>query len=279
VLVGLNGTIKPHLSWSNRVPTISATAGAIFYLKRGNTGPPLICIHGAGGTHQHWGYQLRGLSDIARVYTLDLPGHGRSAPPGRDTIAGYVKVVLAIMDRLDIRGALLIGHSMGGAIALQAALDAPERVLGLGLIGAGGRMRVAPAILDGLSGDRLATINTIVEYAYAPDAPERIRRQAAAAYALCDPTVYRGDYLACDAFDVLSRLGEIGCPAAVVCGTADRMTPPKYAEALRDRIRGSTLTLIASAGHMAPIERPAEVTAALRELITRLKTGSGVSVS
>jgi pimeloyl-ACP methyl ester carboxylesterase len=146
----------------------------------------------------------------------------------------------------------------------------PERVIGLGLIGAGGRMRVAPAIPDGLTGDRLATIRTIVEYAYAPAVPERMRRQAETAYALCDPSVYRGDYLACDAFDVLSRLGEISCPTAVVCGTADRMTPPKYAEALSERIRGSTLTLIASAGHMAPIERPAEVSAVLRELIARL---------
>jgi pimeloyl-ACP methyl ester carboxylesterase len=132
-------------------------------------------------------------------------------------------------------------------------------------------MRVAPAILAGLSGDRLATIRTTVEYAYAPDVSERMRRQAEAAYALCDPAVYRGDYLACDGFDVLSQLSAIGCPTVVVCGTADRMTPPKYAEALRDRIRGSTLALIAGAGHMAPIERPAEVSAALRELISRLK--------
>jgi pimeloyl-ACP methyl ester carboxylesterase len=252
------------------VPTISTSAGDIFYLKRGNTGPPLICIHGAGGTHGHWGYQLRGLSDIARVYTLDLPGHGRSAPPGRDTIVGYATAVRALMDGLGLGRAALAGHSMGGAVALQAALDAPERVIGLGLVGAGGRMRVAPAILDGLGGDRLATIRTIVEYAYAPDVPVRMRRQAEATYALCDPTVYRGDYLACDAFDVLSRLNEIGCPTAVVCGTADRMMPPKYAKALCECIRGSTLTLIAGAGHMAPIERPAEVSAALRDLILRL---------
>jgi pimeloyl-ACP methyl ester carboxylesterase len=266
-------SLKLHLIWSNRVPTIPTSTGNIFYLKRGNTGPPLICIHGAGGTHHHWGYQLRNLSDIAQVYALDLPGHGRSAPPGRDTIAGYATVVLTFMDELNLKRATLVGHSMGGAVALQVALDAPERVIGLGLFGAGGRMRVAPAILDGLTGDRLATIRTIVEYAYAPDVSERVRRQAEAAYALCDPSVYRGDYLACDGFDVLSRLNEIGCPTAVVCGTADHMTPPKYAEALRDRIGSSTLTLIVGAGHMAPIERPAEVNTALRELISRIEIG------
>jgi pimeloyl-ACP methyl ester carboxylesterase len=252
------------------MPTISTTAGNIFYLKRGTGGPPLICIHGAGGEHGHWGYQLRDLSHAAQVYAIDLPGHGRSASPGRGTIAGYAEAVLAFLDALGLDQAALAGHSMGGAVALQAALDAPERVVGLGLVGAGGRMRVAPAILGGLAGDRLATIRTIVEYSYAPDASEQMRRQAEAAYALADPQVYRGDYLACDAFDVLARLGEISCPTVVVCGTADRMTPPKYAEALRDGIPGATLVLIPGAGHMAPIERPAEVSAALRGLISRL---------
>ena len=259
------------------MPVISTAAGAIFYLRRGTYGPPLICVHGAGGTHSHWGYQLRGLSDIAQVYTIDLPGHGRSAPPGRATIAGYAAAVCAFMDALGLRRAALAGHSMGGAVALHAAVDTPERVAGLGLVGAGGRMRVAPAILAGLDADRLATIRTIVEYSYAPEAPERMRRQAEEAYALCDPAVYRGDYLACDAFDIMARLGEIGCPTAVVCGTADRMTPPKYAEALRGGIPGATLRLIPGAGHMTPIERPAEVSAALRELISSLTKLSVVS--
>jgi pimeloyl-ACP methyl ester carboxylesterase len=252
------------------VPIISTSTDTLFYLKRGTHGPPLVCLHGAGGAHNHWGYQLRGLSDIVQVYTIDLPGHGRSAPPGYDTIAGYAAAVRTFMDALGLGRAALAGHSMGGAVALQVALDAPERVAGLALVGVGGRMRVAPAILAGLSGDRLATIRMIVEYSYAPDAPERLRRRAEAAYALCDPAVYRGDYLACDAFDILARLGEIGCPTAVVCGTADRMTPPKYAEALHDGIPDATLTLIPGAGHMTPIERPAEVSAALREFVMRL---------
>src|SRR5262245_48599923 len=110
---------------------MATTAEPIFYLKRGNTGPPLICVHGAGGTHQHWGNQLRDLSGIAQVYALDLPGHGRSAPPGRDRIVGYVETLLAFMDGLALTAAALVGHSMGGAVALQAALDAPERVSGL----------------------------------------------------------------------------------------------------------------------------------------------------
>src|SRR5215212_8694137 len=114
----------------------------MFYLKRGRSGPALVCIHGAGGTHAHWGYQLRDLSAVAQVYAIDLPGHGRSAPPGRGSIAGYAAALYDWMDTLGLDRAALIGHSMGGAVALWMALEAPERVAGLGLVGAGGRMRV-----------------------------------------------------------------------------------------------------------------------------------------
>lgn len=252
------------------MPTIATPGGDMFYLKRGASGPALICIHGAGGTHAHWGYQLRDLAGIAQVYTVDLPGHGRSAPPGHAKIAGYGAAILGFMDALDLRRAALAGHSMGGAIALWLALAAPERILGLGLAGAGGRMRVAPAILAGLDADRPATIGTIVAYSYAPGTPKRMRQRAEEAYALCDPAVYRGDYLACDAFDVLARLGEVACPTAVICGDADRMTPLKYSEALRDRIPGATLTIVPGAGHMAPIECPSAVGAALAELVERV---------
>jgi pimeloyl-ACP methyl ester carboxylesterase len=239
----------------------------MFYLHRGARGPALMCLHGAGGTHAHWGYQLRALAESARVYTLDLPGHGRSAPPGRASIAEYSVAVLGFLDALGLARVVLAAHSMGGAIALWMALSVPERVAGMALVGAGARMRVAPAILDGLLGDRLATIRMIVEYSYAPGTPEPALRRAEKSYALCEPVVYRSDFLACDAFDVQTRLAEISCPTAVVCGDADRMTPPKYAKALRDHIPGASLTLLPGAGHMAPIERPSEVSATLRELL------------
>jgi pimeloyl-ACP methyl ester carboxylesterase len=251
------------------MPRIQTRAGDLFYLQRGQEGPALVCVHGAGGTHAHWGYQLRALSSSTRVYTIDLPGHGRSPLPGRTSIATYASALLHVLDALSLERAVVAGHSMGGAIALWAALEAPERVAGLALFGAGARMRVAPAILDGLLGDRLATIHTIVSYSYPSGTPERMLQRAEISYAGCDPEVYRGDFLACDAFDVQARLGEIACPTAIVCGTDDRMTPPKYAKALCDGIAGATLELLPGVGHMAPIEQPEMVSAALRELLRR----------
>ena len=252
------------------MPVVSTPAGDIFYLGRGRGGTALICVHGAGGTHAHWGYQMRDLSDAGLIYTIDLPGHGRSAPPGRTTIAEYGAALLDMLDVLGLERAALAGHSMGGAIALWAALQAPERVAGLGLVGTGGRLRVAPAILDGLSRDLLATIRLIVGYSYAPTASARMRLRAEESYAECDPIVYRGDFVASNGFDILARLPEIGCPTVVVCGTEDHMTPPKYSEALRDAIPGATMALVPGAGHMVMIEQPAAVSAALQVLLSRL---------
>ncbi|HEX9373176.1 MAG TPA: alpha/beta fold hydrolase [Roseiflexaceae bacterium] len=252
------------------MPLAITAAGAIFYARRGASGPALICIHGAGGTHAHWGYQLRDLDGVAQVYTIDLPGHGRSALPGRASIAGYGLALHELMDAIGLERAALVGHSMGGAIALWTALERPERVAGLGLVGAGARLRVAPAILEGLGRDLPATIRLIVEYSYAAAAPPELRARAEASYALCDPVVYRDDFVACDGFDVAARLPAIRCPAAIVCGAEDRMTPPKYGEQLRAGLPDATLTLVPGAGHMLMIERPAAVSEALRALAQRL---------
>ena len=84
--------------------------------------------------------------------------------------------------------------------------------------------------------------------------------------------LYRGDFLACDGFDVRDRLHAIGCPVEIVCGDADRMTPPKHAEQLRDRIAGARLTLAPGAGHMLPIEQPAAVTVVLRALVASISS-------
>jgi pimeloyl-ACP methyl ester carboxylesterase len=254
------------------MPVLATHSGAIFYAQRGKAGPALLCLHGAGGTHRHWGNQLRDLSDIARVYALDLPGHGRSSATAAEpaSVAGYSAALLDFMDACGLDQAVLVGHSMGGAIALWTALDAPGRVLGLGLVGTGARLRVAPAILGGFDSDLAATIRLIVDYAYAPATPDALLRQAEADYAGANPVVFRNDFSACDSFDIRARLAEIHCPTAIICGSADRLTPPKYSETLRDGIPGATLTLVPNAGHMAMVEQPDAVSQALRELLRSL---------
>src|SRR4030065_234274 len=109
--------------------------------------PPLVFIHGAGGTHLHWPPQVRRLHG-QRVFALDLPGHGKSSGVGSQNIADYAKAAVDFLDAARLNAAVFVGHSMGSAIALTLALDFPKRVLGLGLVGSGARLRVAREILD-----------------------------------------------------------------------------------------------------------------------------------
>jgi len=109
---------------------------------------PVVIIHGAGGTHLYWPPEIRRLSGY-RVYALDLPGHGKSdASRGRQTIADYAGCVLEWLDAIGLNRAVFVGHSMGSAIALTLAIHHPQQVLGLGLVGAGARLRVHPDILE-----------------------------------------------------------------------------------------------------------------------------------
>jgi pimeloyl-ACP methyl ester carboxylesterase len=247
------------------MPFLTVAGERVHYVHRRpvpDTRPPVILIHGAGGSHQHWLYQVRDLPQAAS-YALDLPGHGRSPGPGRDSIGAYGDWLLAFMDGAGLARAVLVGHSMGGAIALDLALRWPGRVAGLGLVATGARLRVAPAILEGIRQDPAEAVRLITDWAFGPEAPAEMARLGRRQMGQVDPGVLYGDFAACDAFDVRDRLGEVTAPALVLCGTQDRMTPAKYATFLRDGIAGASLHLIEGAGHMLMIERPQAVTRAL----------------
>jgi pimeloyl-ACP methyl ester carboxylesterase len=230
---------------------------------------PVLFVHGAGGSHQHWLYQVR---DLPRspTYALDLPGHGRSGGEGWDSIQAYGDWVVAFLDAVKVPQAVLVGHSMGGGIALDVALRYPARVGGLGLVATGARLRVAPAILDGILENKEAAVRLICDTAFGPEAPREMVRLGRRQMGETPAGVLYGDFRACDSFDVMERLGEIAAPALVLCGTKDWLTPSKYSVHLRDNIAHATLHLVEGAGHMVMIERPETVVQTLAQFLDEL---------
>ncbi|NIV27972.1 MAG: alpha/beta fold hydrolase [Anaerolineae bacterium] len=233
------------------------------------SGPPVVFVHGAGGTHQHWLYQVRDLPH-SPTYALDLPGHGRSEGQGRDVISAYGDWLVAFLDAAGLDQAVLVGHSMGGAIVLDTALRHPGRVAGLGLVATGARLRVAPAILDGILQNPEATVRLICDFAFGPETPPEMVRMGRRQMEAVPPEVIHGDFAACDAFSVMDRLGEIAAPVFVLCGSQDRLTPSKYSVYLRDRIARAVLHLVEGAGHMVMVERPEAVVHALSSFLGSL---------
>ena len=231
----------------------------------------VVCVHGAGGSHLNWPAEMRRLPG-ASVYALDLPGHGRSTGAGRRTIGEYVAVLVSFLDTLGLADAVIVGHSMGGAVALETALSHPERVRGLVLIGSGARLQVAPAILQGILEDFEGMVKLFGEWVYGPDVPDDLKRQGQQLMAETSPKAMYGDFLACDAFDVMAQLGEIHAPTLVITGTLDRLTPVKYATFVAQNISGAQLVLVENAGHMVMVERPRKVSEAVARFVTFLPT-------
>jgi pimeloyl-ACP methyl ester carboxylesterase len=252
------------------MPTIPISNQEIYYAARGSHGAPLVFLHGAGDSHLVWNGQLAALGEIARAFALDLPGHGRSRGAGRTTILDYAMVVREFLDALQIERAIIVGVSMGGAIAQMMALEFPARVLGLGLIGTGAKLRVAPAFLQGMQNDFENTARVLAENFFASAAPAEWIVQSAAQLRATGARVTYDDFAACDAFDVRARLGEIRAPTLIVCGAEDKMTPLKYSEYLAQNIAGAELRIIENAGHMVMLEQGAELNRILGEWVARL---------
>jgi len=236
-----------------------------------NNKPPVVLIHGAGGTHLYWPAVIRRLAGYP-VFALDLPGHGKSVGDGKQSIQGYAAVVLEWLDIIGLGPAVFFGHSMGGAIALSLALDYPKRVLGLGLVSSGARLRVHPALLQSTA--NAATFSTAVEqimqWAFSPQFSPRKMELAARRMAETPPHVLHNDFLACDDFDVRGRLVEISQPTLVVCGSADQLTPVRFAEYLVAEIPGAHLKIIPGAGHMVMLEQPDTVAEVMGEFLEGL---------
>jgi pimeloyl-ACP methyl ester carboxylesterase len=252
------------------MPKVTVAGQDVFCVRRASDEgrASLLFVHGAGGTHRHWGQQLVGLEGVNR-YALDLPGHGRSSGPGRTSIEAYAEVVMQFMDAVGLRQVTLVGHSMGGAIGQHLALHFPARVGRLVLVGSGARLRVLPSLLTGLLEDFPATVETMLSWAYSSETPVDVVRLGQEEWLENDPQVVHDDFAACDRFDVMGRLGEISCPTLVVCGEDDRLTPTKYAHYLSENIPGAGLTIIPHAGHMVMLEQGEAVNRAIGEFLAR----------
>ncbi len=237
--------------------------------------PPIILIHGAGGTHLHYPPELRRLND-RRIYAPDLPGHGKSEGLGRQTVPDYAQTLQEFMDALDLPAALIIGHSMGSAIALQLALDAPDRVLALVLLGSGSRLRVAPSILENTANEATfpLAVKMITEWAYGSQTPAQIKELSAQRMRETRPAVLHGDFSACDNFDISESLPQIRQPTQIICGAEDKLTPPKYAKYLHENLPNAQLTIIPEAGHMVMLEKPHLVAKNVEEFIRKLSLPS-----
>ncbi len=212
----------------------------------------VVFVHGAGSSSKVWSFQRRYFS-LHHVVTVDLPGHGEPKGEGRETIADYVEDVRQTIK--DSESPVVVGHSMGGAITMMYALKYSVRACILA--GTGARLRVFPAVLENIRRNHEGTVDFILENAIYHKTEEIMRHSKEEMLAISPEVTYK-DFLACDQFDIMQEVKNIGVPTLVVCGDQDRLTPVKYSEYLRTAIPNSRLEVIKDCGHMLMLERPQE---------------------
>ncbi|MEX0788163.1 MAG: alpha/beta hydrolase [Anaerolineales bacterium] len=246
----------------------------------GPESPPIVLIHGAGGGRLSWPPALRRMAG-GRVFALDLPGHGQAPGPGATTIGGYAEVVLDWLRQVQIGAALLVGHSMGAAIALTVAArrerSAPsgvetDGVAGLVLMGLGPRLKVDPITLELASSPKTVpqAVDRITEWGFAPGASSETLGKAKEQMLETPADVLQRDLIACDRFEAGPRTDQVRVATLVLCGSLDRLTPPVEGRRLAEAIPGARFHLVQGAGHMLMIEKAEEVAALVRDFVRQL---------
>ena len=231
--------------------------------------PSLLCVHGAGGSGRLFRAQLSGLARMANVAALDLPGHGQTTGDAMGSIGEYAGWVADFIRKGPVRP-ILLGHSMGGAIAQTVALNEPGLLSGLVLAASGAKLRVSPKLLEGVRNDYPQACSDLVSMAYGPEASPALLRQAKEQLLATPPQTVLADFVACDHFDERERLAQIELPTLVVVGTKDLMTPPKYAEHLTSSLKKASLLIIEGAGHSLYLEAPNAFNRAVGEFLRNL---------
>jgi len=247
---------------------VAAGGHTINYLRTGeDDATPLVLIHGFGGDLNNWLFNQPALSEAHDVLALDLPGHGRSSKAvGAGDMAALAEALTTFLDAAGIERAHLAGHSLGGGVALQAAMNDPRRVASLTLIAPAG---LGPEIngdfIEGfLAAHRRKDMRTALEYLVADPALisrdmiddvlkyKRIDGVDQALRQLADGLFPGGRQRQLDG----AGLAGIAAPMTVIWGEADRVLPVDQADALAGRAEVHRLPGV---GHMPHMEAAAEV--------------------
>lgn len=232
---------------------------------------PLVLIHGAGGNHLSWPSQIRRLSGY-RVYTPDLPGHGKSRGHGLQRISAYGERIINWLNKLELPDIFLGGHSMGGAIALWIAIHHPDRVRGLILIGTGASLPVNLSLIEELASPQgfPTAVDNICRWSFSPKTESGLIDDVRKQMLKNRPTVLQGDYRACDAYDLSGQLDKVKAPTLIMVGEGDKMTPLRFAEQLQEGIQNAKLKIIFGAGHMVPLEQPGKTADLVRGFLEKV---------
>lgn len=238
--------------------------------------PTAVFIHGAQNDHSVWGLQTRYFAHHGfSVLAVDLPGHGRSGGPALHSVEAMADWLNALLDAAGVSQAILVGHSMGSLIALEAASRQPSRVAGIALVGTAYPMKVSTALLDAARDREPAAIDMVNIWShssiaqkpsapgpgfYVPGGSRRLMQRVSQRN---PDQVFFTDFSACNAYangeQAAASLAAHGCAALFLLGLKDVMTPAKAAATLAAQLPQAQVVKVEACGHALMAEQPDQV--------------------
>jgi pimeloyl-ACP methyl ester carboxylesterase len=243
--------------------------------------PTVVMIHGVLNDHSVWILQSRYLANHGwNVLALDLPGHCRSGGTPAASVEDAADWVLALLDAAGVTKAVLVGHSFGSLVALEAASRAPTRISQLVLVGCAYPMQVSPVLIESSSNDPMKALEMVNVFSRSTLAPPPSAlgpgtwifgaSTALGKHVLASNkqvNLFHAGFVACDSYrNGDAAMERVTCPVLFVLGDADQMTQPKAAKSLIAKARHGKVVMLPG-GHHQMTETPEPMLKALVDFL------------
>lgn len=228
----------------------------------------VLFVHGSGQDHSIWALPTRYFARHQRcALSVDLPGHGRSAGAPLERVEDMADWLIAVLDAAGREQAAIAGHSLGSLAALAAAARHPGRVRAIALVGTAWPMAVSPALLAAAQDNPPQAIDMLTRWGFHnagegtnPASVNPLREAGRRLLERARAGVIHTDLAACNDYAAgLEHAAAVRCPALLILGEHDRLTPPRAARQLAAALPKTETVILAGAGHAMLAEQPVAV--------------------
>ena len=245
--------------------------GHTAYVATGNRAPDpakhtVLFVHGTGQDHSIWVLPTRYFARHDRnVLAVDLPGHGRSGGRPLETVEAIADWLIEVLDAAGLDQAAVVGHSLGSLAAIAAAARHPDRVRGVALVGSTLPMRVSDALMEAAKHNRHEAIDMLITWGYSksaqlggsPTPGHWMRGSGQRLMERARPGVIYTDLKACNDYaEGLNQAAAVRCPALLILGERDMLTPPRTAKRLQESLASAETIILPGCGHAMLSEQP-----------------------
>lgn len=241
-----------------------------------NPRPIVVLIHGAGGSQLSWPVEIRRLPGF-RVLAVDLPGHGKSKGIALQNVEAYARVLKDFLRDLGVFSIVMVGHSLGAAIAIQFALENRDQVRGLVLFSAAKCFPIPKEIFQAVADVETYSIGLAMlkQRSFSHKTSVETKNRCMQVLENQRNTILFSDFVAASKVDFREGIDQFDFPCWTACGSDDLITPPSLTQELGKHFKRAEFSEISAAGHLLPLEQPGIVANGLHRFLTNAELFPG----